>query len=67
MPKVLCTLPNASELINGIAFEATDQGMLSVTIDDDTAAQFSGIAGYTLVDDDVAGKSNKKTPTPPAE
>ena len=51
MPKkVICTLPNASELINGIAFEKSlDGSMVSVDVLDDTvAAQFAGINGYEL-------------------
>ena len=51
MPKkVICTLPNASELINGIAFEKSlDGSMVSVDVlDDAVAAQFAGINGYEL-------------------
>jgi len=49
MAKVLCTLPNASELINGVKFDAHDKGMLSEDIPDDQAAAFAEIPGYELV------------------
>lgn len=57
MKKVLCTLPNASALINGFAFEETDAGMLSEAIEDDAAKQFQGIPGYELID---AGEAKKE-------
>lgn len=57
MKKVLCTLPNASALINGFAFEETDAGMLSEAIEDDAAKQFEGIPGYELID---AGEAKKE-------
>ena len=44
--RVLCTLPNASESINGVAFEAVPGGMLSETIDATVAAHFLRIPGY---------------------
>jgi hypothetical protein len=56
MKKVLCTLPNASALINGVAFEESDAGMLSEAIEDDAAKQFEGIPGYELID---AGEAKK--------
>lgn len=59
MKKVLCTLPNASALINGVAFEETDAGMLSEAIEDDAAKQFEGIPGYELID---AGEAKKVEP-----
>lgn len=56
MKKVLCTLPNASALINGVEFEETDAGMLSAAVEDDVAKQFEGIPGYELID---AGEAKK--------
>lgn len=47
--RVLCTLPNAGELINGVAFQATSVGMLSDPIDTDMAANFLRIPGYVEV------------------
>lgn len=69
MKKVLCTLPNASALINGVEFEETDAGMLSAAVEDDVAKQFEGIPGYELIDageakkaDAGAAKGAKKEP-----
>lgn len=49
MTKVLCTLPNASELISGVAFVKHANGMLSEDISDEAAAAFLEIPGYELV------------------
>lgn len=51
MQKVKCFLPNASDVINGIAFApCADGGVESVdALEDDVAAQFDGINGYALV------------------
>ena len=49
MPKVLCTLPNASEEINGIKFETHANGMLSEDVSDEVAAELSTIPGYQVV------------------
>ena len=46
MPKVLCTLPNASAEINGVAFTPADGGMLSEELSADRAAGFLVIPGY---------------------
>lgn len=46
MPKVLCTLPNASAEINGVAFTPADGGMLSEELSADRAAGFLAIPGY---------------------
>jgi len=50
MKHVLCTLPNASTLINGVAFTVMADGMLSVPVADDIAESFAAIAGYTAID-----------------
>lgn len=58
MPKVICTLPHASELINGVKFELVpDTGMVSEEIDLATAERFASIQGYYLVDSDAAAKT----------
>jgi hypothetical protein len=49
MPKVLCTLPNASEEISGIKFMSHAAGMLSEDISDEQAAKFASIQGYEIV------------------
>jgi len=60
--KVLCKLKNASELINGVKFEATDAGMLSESVDAEVAAQFKGIPGYELFEEsDPKSAEQKKT------
>jgi hypothetical protein len=55
---IICSLPNASEEINGIAFQTIEQGdgpdavNTVQTIDPveaEVAAQFDGIKGYTVV------------------
>lgn len=52
--KLLCTLPNASESINGIAFEPYEGGMISVdpidTIDESLVRKFLRINGYKIVE-----------------
>ncbi|HDR9163617.1 TPA: hypothetical protein QDB28_004021 [Burkholderia vietnamiensis] len=52
--KVLCTLPNASTLINGVKFEPVEGGVQSV--DELTQAHidhFSSITGYSIIDADA--------------
>ena len=49
MAKVLCTLPNASDNINGVKFTEHDKGMLSEEISDEAAADFVAIPGFELV------------------
>jgi len=49
MPKVLCTLPNASTEISGVKFVSHAKGMLSEDVADDVAASFTAIPGYELV------------------
>lgn len=51
MARVLCTLPNASDSINGIAFEDHPSGKLSAEISTEDAAQFAGINGYELLNE----------------
>lgn len=54
MPKVLCTLPNASAEINGVAFTPADGGMLSEELSADRAAGFLVIPGYVEHAEDPA-------------
>lgn len=51
MFKIKCFLPNAGELINGIAFApCEDGGVESVdAVSEEDAKQFDGINGYALV------------------
>lgn len=64
MARVLCTLPNASDLINGVRFASTPNGMLSARMTEERAAEFAMIRGYVLVDDD--GAPVKPAPEPEA-
>ncbi|ATI15637.1 hypothetical protein [Bordetella phage vB_BbrM_PHB04] len=57
MPKVICTLPNASELISGVKFEPHERGVISEDISDDLAETFLAIRGYEL--------DGEKKPTKP--
>lgn len=60
MPRVICKLHNASELINGVVFEPhPDGGMISEEIDEATAKHFVSISGYELVAEE--GKPAAKT------
>jgi hypothetical protein len=71
MPRVLCTLPNASIQINSVDFEKTKEGMLSEDIADDVAANFLLIDGFVeyvdppaaaaKVDGDGSGDANKES------
>lgn len=49
MPKILCTLPNASEEISGVKFVVHANGMVSEEVSDDVAANFASIPGYEIV------------------
>lgn len=49
MPRVICELPNASELISGVKFTKLDDGrMLSAEIDEETANRFATVSGYYI-------------------
>lgn len=47
--QILCTRPNASTNINGVAFHETEAGMLSEEISQELADMFIGIPGYEVV------------------
>lgn len=57
MPKIICTLPNASDEISGVKFTSVEGGMLSEEIDDDAAELFLSIPGYKLADDEAGKKA----------
>lgn len=61
MAKVLCTLPNAGRLINGVRFESVPGGMLSENVHDMTAAVFASIKGYSVVPVEAAGVEKTET------
>lgn len=66
MAKVICTLPNASDSINGVKFHPLPDGAgrISDEIPDDVAASFTEIAGYELDgephDPDTASVTSEK-------
>lgn len=47
--QILCTRPNASTTINGVAFHETDAGMLSEPVSQELADMFLGIPGYEVL------------------
>lgn len=51
--KVICTLPNASLLINGVDFASDPDyaGVVSRVLTPEEAAHFTAIPGYTLIRD----------------
>lgn len=51
--RVVCTLPNASLLINGVDFASDPAyvGLVSRVLTPDEAAHFAAIPGYTLIRD----------------
>lgn len=49
MARVICTLPNASDCINGVRFTLDRGQMVSEEVDEDTAAIFGSIRGYSVV------------------
>ncbi len=60
MAQVLCSLPNASEFINGVVFTPVEGGMLSADIADDLALTFASINGYQLVASEEAKTKKAK-------
>jgi hypothetical protein len=53
MPRILCTLPTASTLINGIVFVSHRLGMLSEDVPEAIAKRFATIKGYEIYDPDA--------------
>lgn len=49
MPRVSCSLMNASTLINGVAFEASNGGMLSGEVSKDVADLFADVPGFKVI------------------
>ena len=62
MARVICSLPNASDFINGVRFVSHKAGVISEEINDETAAAFAQIKGYV-----VADKKGRLVDTPPAD
>ena len=67
MAKVICTLENASELINGVKFVSHKLGMISEEIEDEVAQVFLSIKGYVLPGRNAAKDAAAQTkPADPA-
>jgi len=49
MPRVICTLPNFSGEVNGIAFTLDRDEWISSEVDAETAVTLASIPGYRLV------------------
>src|SRR5690606_21408172 len=69
--KVICTLPNASELISGVRFVSHAEGMISEEISEEVAARFLCIPGYKPAPAkslrSSASSSQQATPSVPSE
>ncbi len=48
MPRVICTRPNAGELINGVKFSPHDGGMISDEVTAEIADQFMELSGFEI-------------------
>lgn len=64
MPKVICTLRNASNEINGVKFEEHEGRLLSEEISEDMAAKFAAIPGYELMVEEEKPKATAKAAAP---
>ena len=63
MPKIVCTLPNASDNISGVNFAAREDGAkVSEEISEELAALFTSIEGYALLEDE--GEASPPAPAP---
>ena len=60
--KVICKLPNASELINGVVFKQRGDVMVSEDIAEDVAKEFATITGYEILPE--SKKEDKKASNP---
>ncbi|MBB3017704.1 type IV secretory pathway VirB10-like protein [Microvirga lupini] len=65
MPRVICDLPFASDLINGVAFHPLDQGgKISDDIETELAEWFATIPGYKLDEEGTEPEAPVVTPPP---
>lgn len=63
MAKVICTLPNAGTVINGVKFTADRGQMISEDVTEAAAAGFTAIPGYRT----VMAEQKKPSPDKPVE
>jgi hypothetical protein len=69
MARIVCTLPNASELINGIKFIESKGQMISEEVEDAVVEFFTAIPGYFAHKPRgkaAAGGADPQDPAPPA-
>lgn len=59
--RVICTLPNAAEEINGVPFERTESGMLSGDLPDVESERFLAIPGYAAVESERPQNGARRT------
>ncbi len=57
--KIICSLPNASEEINGIAFEEDKGDMVAINVPADKAERFANIQGYEVIPQQGKGTGNE--------
>lgn len=62
MPRIICTLPNASSLINGVTFIGHKLGAISEDIEQDVADAFLAIDGFVAQAEVVAKAIATATP-----
>lgn len=67
MPKIICTLPNASEEISGVKFISHKDGMISEEISKEKADAFLEIKGYNLAEEKPAMTKAEKDALKKAE
>ena len=67
MARVVCSLPNAAPLINGVKFTPDRGQMISDEVSDEVAAAFAAIPGYDLAGakKPAGAKGGKPDDTPP--
>jgi hypothetical protein len=59
--KILCKLPNAASVINGVKFFEHKLGVLSEEVEESVAAEFLKIEGYIRM---LPPKAEAEAPTP---
>lgn len=62
MARIICSLPNASDIINGVRFTADRGQMVSDEISDAQAEAFAAIPGYQLVSIELAPAKQDQAP-----
>ena len=64
MPQVICTLPNAADVISGYKFSKHAEGKISEDLPAEVANRLSLIAGYKLVDAKIVKKQPQSAQKP---